>query len=339
MKKNIEKAVEDTDSPWKEGIEFFFEAFVQFFLPQAHAAINWRRPVEFLDKEMQKILRDAELGRSYADKLVKVYLKNGIAVWILIHIEVQARKDNRFELRMYVYNYRFFDRYRQPVISFSVLADDDPDWRPSRFSHGMFGSEAGLKFTGVKLLDYRERWAELEASRNPFAVLVMAHLKALETRKDMDARYNYRRQLTRNMLTNGKLARKTVRELLRLVDWLLPMPDTLEHRLDDDIEQLEKEDRMPFVGTLERIALRRGREEGRQEGRVEGRQEGIQEGLEKGAVNLIRETVLDILNDRFSKVPRSAAKAVQSIGDLKRLKTLRKAATTAPTLKDFLNAL
>ncbi len=36
----------------------------------------------------------------------------------------------------------------------------------------------------VKLLDFRHRWADLEASDHPFAGVVMARVHALEIRRD-----------------------------------------------------------------------------------------------------------------------------------------------------------
>lgn len=337
----------DTDSPWKEAIEKFFDEFMLFFFPHAHAAINWKRRFEFLDKELQKVVRDAAIGRSYADKLVKVYLKDGGELWILIHIEIQSQKDRRFELRMYVYNYRLFDRYRRSVVSLAILADDNPAWRPCKYGYSLLGCEAGLTFPTVKLLDYRAKLTELENSKNPIAVLVFAHLKAKETHRDMNERFTYRRKLLRNLLRSGRMTRHTVRELLRLVDWLMPVSDNLERRLDRDIERIEKEERMPFVGSLERVATRRGLQRGMEKGLQKGRQEGLQkglqkgrqEGLQRGAVGTAREYVLEILNDRFEKIPRSTMAAIKSIDDLERLKDLRRAATIAPTLKDFLDAL
>jgi hypothetical protein len=58
---------------------------------------------EFLDKELQRITRDATLGRRYADKLVKVYLKTGEEQWVLIHIEIQGKHETKFNQRMYMY--------------------------------------------------------------------------------------------------------------------------------------------------------------------------------------------------------------------------------------------
>ena len=82
-----------------------------------------------LDKELQKIVRQAEQGRRYVDKLVRVWLKDGREEWLLIHVEIQTSREQDFSRRMYVYNYRIFDRYNQAVASLAVLADDEPSCR------------------------------------------------------------------------------------------------------------------------------------------------------------------------------------------------------------------
>ncbi|WP_200861533.1 hypothetical protein [Methylohalobius crimeensis] len=60
----------------------------------------------------------------------------------------------------------------------------DGGWRPEGFDYGLWGCELAFRFPAVKLDDYRQRWEELASSENPFAVVVMAHLKARETRSD-----------------------------------------------------------------------------------------------------------------------------------------------------------
>ena len=49
-----------------------------------------------MDNALEKITRDAEIGKRYADKLVKVWLKTGELAWVLIHIEVQASRETNF---------------------------------------------------------------------------------------------------------------------------------------------------------------------------------------------------------------------------------------------------
>jgi hypothetical protein len=65
------------DSPWKEALERYFPHFMAFFFPIAHATIDWQRDWTFLDKELEQIVRDAELGRRLVDKLVQVWVLMG----------------------------------------------------------------------------------------------------------------------------------------------------------------------------------------------------------------------------------------------------------------------
>ena len=44
----------DFDTPWKDVLEIYFEDFVSFFFPQAHAGIDWNQGFEFLDKEVPR---------------------------------------------------------------------------------------------------------------------------------------------------------------------------------------------------------------------------------------------------------------------------------------------
>jgi hypothetical protein len=62
----------DYDSPWIEALDVYFEPFMEFFLPAAHADIDWNRGYESLDKELKKIVPEGELGRRHVDKLAKV---------------------------------------------------------------------------------------------------------------------------------------------------------------------------------------------------------------------------------------------------------------------------
>ncbi len=82
----------DYDSPWKEVLERYFEEFLAFFFPEVHQGIDWETEHEFLDKELQQVVRDAKLGQRLVDKLVKVYRKcpdrESQELWVFIHVEV-----------------------------------------------------------------------------------------------------------------------------------------------------------------------------------------------------------------------------------------------------------
>ncbi|MEO0970182.1 MAG: hypothetical protein AAFX80_18095, partial [Cyanobacteria bacterium J06639_18] len=51
------------DSPWKDILQLYFEEFMLFFFPKAHREIDWMQQPEFLDKELQQVIRDAQLGK------------------------------------------------------------------------------------------------------------------------------------------------------------------------------------------------------------------------------------------------------------------------------------
>ncbi len=155
---------------------------------------------------------------------------------------------------------------RQPgVASFAVLCDDSSKWRPEEYSHELWGCKVSLSFPIVKLKDYTEHWPELEASSNPFAIVVMSHLKSRTTRRDMPSRLRWKLRLVRGLYEGG-WDRQDVLELLRFIDWVLTLPPSLESRLKDEVRKLETEERMRYVTSWERM----GREEGREEGFLQG---------------------------------------------------------------------
>ena len=97
---------DDFDSPWKDILKEFFKEFIEYFFADVYSDINWSKGYRFLDKELQQVVQDAELGRRYADKLVEVTRKNGDMGLVVVHIEVQGEPEITFGERMYTYNYR-----------------------------------------------------------------------------------------------------------------------------------------------------------------------------------------------------------------------------------------
>ena len=61
---------------------------MQFFFSQAYTVIDWKQPYEFLDKELQQLEPDAEVGKRLVDKVAKVWLRGGEQAWVLVHVEV-----------------------------------------------------------------------------------------------------------------------------------------------------------------------------------------------------------------------------------------------------------
>jgi hypothetical protein len=78
------------DEIWKTIIQKLFKEFVEFFIPDVYPEINFDKGYEFLDKELNKILPKSKTKNRRADKLIKVFLKNGKEQWILVHTEIQG---------------------------------------------------------------------------------------------------------------------------------------------------------------------------------------------------------------------------------------------------------
>ena len=228
-----------------------------FFFPRAHAEIDWTRGYEMLDKELQPIVRQSKLRRRYVDKLVKVWLQNGEEWWLLIHVEVQTWKEDDFTKRMHVYNHRIFDRYDREVISLAILADDDPDWRPSQYEYGRWGFHTRTTFPIVKLLDYASDDQALETHPNPFAMVVLAHLKTLETRRSPADRQAWKLRLVKGLYERGMDA-EDIRQLFRFIDWIMELPEELEQHFGQELAAYQQEKRMSFITITERMAKEEG---------------------------------------------------------------------------------
>lgn len=208
----------DQDSPWKRILRFNFRAAMEFLFPAIADEIDWTRPVEFLDKEFQQLTPDSEVGKRFADQLVRVYKKGGGSIILLIHLEVQAEPETIFPERMFTYVIRIFEYFHQAPISLAILCDSDPNWRPSRFGFVTAGSSLEFNFTAVKLLDYRSRWDELEASDNIFATVVMTHLKAQDTKRNEPERKQWKLTLIKRLYERG-YDRSSILDLFAFIDW------------------------------------------------------------------------------------------------------------------------
>lgn len=277
----MNEARSDYDGAWKEALERYFAEFMALFFPRAHAEIDWAREHEFLDKELQQVARDAQLGQRRADKLVKVWQKNGDEAWVLVHVEVQSREEAEFAERMYVYNYRLFDRYHRRVASLAVLGDERVGWRPDRFERELWGCRMRFEFPVAKLLNYREEWAALEESENPFATVVMAHLKAQETRHDEERRKEWKLYLTRRLYEWG-YGREDVINLFRFIDWMMSLPEEMEEDFWQEIQEYEEAAQVTYITSVERIGIKKGIQQGIREGKRQGMREGLLAGIELG---------------------------------------------------------
>ncbi|MEQ5803222.1 hypothetical protein [Halomonas sp. H10-9-1] len=308
----------DFDSPWKEALEHYFPQFLELLLPEMHRDIDWQRPHEFLDKELQQVVRDSETGRRHTDKLVKVFTLDGSETWVLVHVEVQGKADRHFNARMFRYYYRLQDKYPQRrITSVAILTDKGSHRAVGHHEQMLWQTRLSFTFPVVDLQRWQQDQSSLENSSNPFAVVVLTQLEAHRTKGDDNARLVSKFSLMKRLYRRG-YSRSEVLELLRLIDWMLALPPELEEKLGAQMARFEEEVKMSYVTSFERIAEKRGMQRGMQQGEVSGR----------------AQMLLKLLVLKFDELPASIESKVSQAGT-EELEVWAERVLTADSLDDI----
>jgi len=306
------------DSPWKEAIEEYFQECLGFFFPKIHADIDWSAGYQFLDKELEKVVRQSIVTENRVDKLIQVQGKSGKVTWVLLHLEIQSQYESNFAKRMYRYNYRLFDRYDREVITAVIFGDERPKWRPTQYKREKWDCELTFKFPSVKLMDYRSSLNELEQSSNPFAVVVLAHLYTQQTKHEPEHRYDLKWRLSRMLYERG-YSKEKILSLYRYINWLMALPAELEQQLDNTLTDYEETKKMAYITSMERRGIGIG----------------IEQGLQKGILQKAYEDVIEVLKIRFGKIQRAVAEAIRKIDDVAKLTKLHQKAITVESVEQF----
>ncbi len=199
--------------------------------------------------------------------LFKVRLKDGREQWVFCHLEIQTSFEADFEARVQLYNAGLTWMFRKDVLTLVILADVRPNWRPCERTFQLAEFETTIRFPICKVLDRLETdWAD-DVSLP--AQVARAQIAALRTASDPVGRLYAKTQLVRNLYDAGYTA-DGIRELYRLIDWIMHLRPDLARRFASEHIAFEKDRKMPYVTSIERFALARGREEGREEGREQG---------------------------------------------------------------------
>lgn len=309
--------ISEFDSPWKEALDAYFPEFMEFFFPDAFAEIDWNKGYETLDKELQKVVQDANLGKRLADKLVKVRLKNNQETIILIHTEIQGQYETDFAKRMFIYHYRIFDKYidkNTEIISLAVLGDEEPNWQPSQYSHSRFGCRVTFDFPIIKLLNYQDRLNQLENNPNPFAMVCLAYLQSKETSRNPEARLKSKLRLIKSLYQRG-YSREMIIQLFRLIDWMMILPGEFKKQFETELSNFEEELKMPYITSIE------------------------QSGIEKGNLARAKKSIFLVLEAKFVNIPENIRNSLKNIDDIDTLENLLQEAVKIMSLEDFDNLL
>jgi hypothetical protein len=251
-----------SDILWKVVIEEVFADMLRFLFADADQIYNMERGFEYLDKELAEMdpQPDEEKDTRFADKLVKVYHRDGEEEWILLHIEIQedTHKKTEFSERMYQYFYRIRDRYNKPVSALAIFTGPNGQNMPDRYVYEYRGTCLTYRYPTLSILDFSDE--ELAGSNNPFAHVIRAAKTALLENKIPEGDLLQLKVLIAKELQNKGFGRtKTLAVLGFLRNYVLFENTELNLKFDQGLRPDNKYDAMNMMEYLRMDAKEEGR--------------------------------------------------------------------------------
>lgn len=310
------------DNLWKGALEDNFPDFIRFIDSRADKILDLDKGVQFLDKELEQVFppEDEAFSSKVADKLVRVFKRDGQEEWVLIHVEVQGKYTEDFGRRMFTYFYRILDKYNMRISAYAIFTEDTLKLRPDTFRLEFMGTRLDYKYNTYKITGPTDE--ELLADNNPFAIIVLAARAAFAGKhiKDKVERdqfiKNLKLDLIRHLLSRN-IEKEKIRSLLNFIRFYIRFEFTeTKAEFDKELEILTKnKDTMGLEEQIIEMVREEGREEGIEKGRQEGRQEGIEIGAEKTKEKLINDLVHDsgYTDEQIVKIIQVPLKLVRDI--------------------------
>jgi predicted transposase YdaD len=269
-------------------LEEVFDDLLRFIFPDADRVYDMERGFEFLDKELSEMYPEPrkESATRFADKLVKVFRRDGEEDCILCHIEIQGetKKKDRplFAERMVRYFYRIWDKYRKPVSAVAIFTGRDGKKMPDRFEYAYRNTRLLYQYPTISILDFTDD--QLEKSDNPFAQVILAARTSLLEGKIPPADLLDRKVLiARKLLRKGFSLRKIRAIFVFLENYVAFDDPEMNLNFKNRIESKDKNNIMGIDEYLKQV----------------GREEGLAEGLEKGKEESNRLFVENLLKEGF----------------------------------------
>jgi len=285
-----------SDILWKVILEEVFADLLRFIFPDADQVYDMERGFEYLDKELSEIhpQPDEEKETRFADKLVKVFHRDGEEEWVLVHIEIQGDTSKRLEFsqRMFEYFYRIRDGQRKPVSAVAIFTGQDGKNMPVRYTYEYRGTRLTYEYLTLSILDFSDE--ELDKSDNPFAQVVLAaKTSLLEGKIPEDDLLELKLLIANRLQKKGFGKVKTLAILNFLRNYVLFDNSEMNRKFD---QRLKVNDKYTVMNTVEYIRME-AKEEAKEEfkeefmaAKKELLAEGRKEGLTSAANNMITTT-------------------------------------------------
>lgn len=282
-------------------LEEVFADLLRFIYPDADQVYDMERGFQFLDKELAELNPepDEEIDSRFADKLVKVYHRDGLEEWVLLHVEVQGDTNDRdaFAERMYTYFYRIRDKHPgRPVSALAIFTGQDGNQMPARYSYEYRGTRLTYEYPTLSVRAFSD--GELENSANPFAqVIVAARIRLKEGKIPEDDLLDLKLLAARRLFAKGFEPAK-VRSIFNFLrNYVLFEEPETNRKFDNDIKETDK---TGVMDTLEFV-------------KMEGKEEGLAEGQRNAVVALLANTEFSV--EKIASILGVSAAFVSKVND------------------------
>lgn len=251
----------DHDKLFKELLRTFFYEFLMLFFPRLAAGID-RKSLQFLDKE---IFTDIATKQRHAvDLLAKVRLR-GKPVWLLVHIETQARKQKHYPRTVFHYFARLHMKHLLPIYPIVLYSYDKPKTvEPDTYAVDCFDFRP-LEFHFKALQLNKMDWRKFVKQPNPVASALMTRMKFAE-----DDRPRVKLECLR-MIATLKLDPARATLIGTFMDTYLKLTAKEQRVYDAEVAKFgpeEKEQAMLLTNEWIRKGERKGRKEGQRRGQL-----------------------------------------------------------------------
>ncbi len=247
----------DHDRLYKELFRTFLAEFVQLFFPEAYEAIDFTN-VTFLEQELFTDVTGGE--KRYVDILAEAELK-GERTAIIVHVENQAQRQNRFHERMFIYFSRLFEKYRSRILPIAVFSYDTDRDEPDQFIMS-FPFKSILQFSFYSVTLHHKPWRSYIRQDNPVAAALLSQMGY-----DASERVQVKKEFLR-MLVRLQLDPARTQLVTGFFETYLTLNAEEETELREEIEQLDEQE-MQEIFRIETSWERKGRFEGKIEGKIE----------------------------------------------------------------------
>ena len=95
---------------------------------------------------------------------------------------------------------------------------------------------------------------ELEVSDNPFALVVLAAKRNIESREDEEKRFGFKRELVRLMTGKG-YSREEILHVFRFLDGVLALTDLEKEKIIYDELMSKEVEEVAYITNFERLAF------------------------------------------------------------------------------------